>query len=508
MTLSLDLRSERCRRTYSMKLKDLLHDIGTKTVSGPDDVDVTHIAYDSRKVGPGGMFVCVSGLHSDGHKFVREAISSGAVAVVVDRSVQVEGAARIQVPDSRKALALIACSFYGHPSRRLKIAGITGTNGKTTVSYLAQSICSQAAIRAGVIGTIGYDVGDAKLKGSHTTPEAPEFQQLLSRMVAHGITHAAVEVSSHALALRRSYGTEFDVVVFTNLTRDHLDFHGTFEEYKKAKLRLFAGAERGAAGNGQPTAILNLDDPFFGALAEAAGERIVAYSVSKDADLMARDVELFSGGSAFSVTWKGREWGIRLSLPGLFNVMNALAAFGVGASFGIDERKIVSGLEAVKGVKGRLEVVDRGQAFSVFIDYAHTPDALGNVLRTVREITKGSLICLFGCGGDRDRGKRSEMGRVSGALADFTVITSDNPRSEEPLSIIAEIEEGMLEAGGHYEIVSDRREAIGRAIARAREGDSVLIAGKGHEDYQILGDRVIHFDDREMAEEFLDKQLQ
>jgi UDP-N-acetylmuramoyl-L-alanyl-D-glutamate--2,6-diaminopimelate ligase len=488
-----------------MKLKDLLKNLETRAVSGLDSVDVTNITYDSRKVGPGAMFVCVSGLHSDGHRFVRDAVSSGAVAVVVERDVQVDGAVRVLVPDSRKALALIACGFYGDPSRRLKIAGITGTNGKTTVSYLAQSICSQAGIRAGVIGTIGYDVGDAKLKGSHTTPEAPEFQELLRRMVAHGITHAAVEVSSHALALRRSYGTEFDAVVFTNLTRDHLDFHGTFEEYQKAKLRLFTRAERGTSEKGQPMAVLNLDDPFFDALAEVAGDKMIAYSISKVADLRARDLELFSGGSEFSIVWKGQNLRVRLSLPGVFNVTNALAAFGVGVCFGIEERQIVRGLEAVKGVRGRLELVEKDQAFSVFIDYAHTPDALSNVLRTVREITTGNLICVFGCGGDRDRGKRSEMGRVSGAIADYTIITSDNPRSEEPLSIIAEIEKGILETKGRYEVIPDRREAIRHAIARAREGDSVLIAGKGHEDYQILGNKVINFDDREVAAGFLRK---
>jgi len=486
-----------------MKLKDLLKGLETKAVSGLDNVDVTNIAYDSRKVGPGAVFVCLSGLHSDGHRFVRDAVSLGAVAVVVERDVQVDGAVRVLVPDSRKALALLACRFYGDPSRRLKIAGITGTNGKTTVSYLVQSICSQAGIRAGVIGTIGYDVGDVTLKGSHTTPEAPEFQELLSKMVAQGITHAAVEVSSHALAFGRSYGTEFDVVVFTNLTRDHLDFHGTFDEYQKAKLRLFTGAERKTWKKGPPTAILNLDDPFFDALAEVAGDKMIGYSISKAADLRVGDFEHFSGGSKFSIVWRGQNLEVRLSLPGVFNVMNALAAFGVGVCFGIDERQIVRGLEAVKGVRGRLELVERGRAFSVFVDYAHTSDALSNVLRTVREITKGNLICVFGCGGDRDRGKRSEMGRVSGALADYTIVTSDNPRSEEPFSIITEIEKGILETKGRYEIIPDRREAIRHAIARAREGDSVLIAGKGHEDYQILGNKVVHFDDREVAAEFL-----
>lgn len=327
-------------------------------------------------------------------------------------------------------------------------------------------------------------------------------------MVTQGITNAAVEVSSHALVLRRSYGTEFDTVVFTNLTRDHLDFHGTFEEYSRAKQMLFDPSERGASTKGRPAAILNMDNPLFEVLARTAGGNVVSYSTSKNADLAVRDVELLPGGSTFYIDWKGGKHLVRLSLPGLFNVSNALAAFGVGVSFGIEESRIVSGLEAMKGVRGRLEAVDRGQDFTVFVDYAHTPDALSNVLKTVRQITKERLICVFGCGGDRDRGKRSEMGRVSGKLADYTVVTSDNPRSEEPLSIISEIERGILEVKGVYEIVPDRREAIGRAISLARTGDSILIAGKGHEDYQILGDKVIHFDDMEVAEEFLERLIQ
>lgn len=491
-----------------VKLSELLKALTEKKVSGSGDPVITQIAYDSRKVGPGSIFVCIVGLISDGHKFIREAISSGAVAVVVDRDVQLEGAVKIVVPDSRKALAMLSCSFYGHPSRKLKMAGITGTNGKTTVSYLIQSICSQAAFKAGVIGTVGYDVGDIKLKGSHTTPEAPEFQELLSRMVAQGITHAAVEASSHGLVLRRTYGTEFDAVVFTNLTRDHLDFHGTFDEYEKAKLMLFDTAERGFSTKGEPAAILNIDDPFSKNLAKAVRGRMITYSSKRDADLSARKIELLAGSSGFLLAWKGKEIPITLPLAGLFNVMNALAAFGVGIALGIEECHITRGLETAAGVRGRLELVNKGQAFSVFVDYAHTPDALENVLKTVREITRGKLISVFGCGGDRDRGKRSEMGRISGTLADFTFITSDNPRSEEPLSIIAEIEKGMLDAKGRYEIVPDRREAIRSAIAAAREGDSVLIAGKGHEDYQILGDRVIHFDDREVAMEFIGDRQQ
>ena len=488
-----------------MRLKEVLRDLESKTVTGPDDVDITQVAYDSRKVKPGALFFSVAGLRTDGLAYVKDAVASGAAAVVVDRDVAVEGAVRALVPDVRKALALAACAFCGHPSRSLKTVGITGTNGKTTVSYLVRSVCAEAGFRAGVVGTIGYDLGDVRLKGAHTTPEAPDFQELLAGMLKRGMTHAAVEVSSHALAQRRSYGTEFDVVVFTNLTRDHLDYHHTFEEYRDAKLRLFTKAERGAALK-SPVCVLNADEESFPAFRDASaasGDRVCTYSLAGTADVAASDVELQPGGSSLSIVWKGRALRVRLAIPGVFNVMNALAGFGAGVSLGMDAAKVVAGLEALKGVRGRIERVDRGQDFSVFIDYAHTPDALGNVLRTVRQITKRELICVFGCGGDRDRGKRSQMGAVAGGLADRTIITSDNPRSEEPLSIIAQIEEGVKQTGGRYSVVPDRREAIKSALACAGPGDSVVIAGKGHEDYQIIGSEVRHFDDREVAEEFL-----
>ncbi len=486
-----------------MKLPELLDDLVAEVTPVADEVEVTHVTYDSRKIGRGGVFVCIPGLHRDGHEFAPAAVSSGAVAVVMERDLELKGAVRVLVPDSRKALAELSCRFYGEPSRKLKVIGITGTNGKTTVSYLVKSICSEAGLKAGVIGTIGYDLGDLNLKGPHTTPEAPEFQELMAKMVELGITHAAVEVSSHALALRRTYGTEFDVVVFTNLSRDHLDFHGTFEEYKNSKLKLFDSEERGAPRKGRPTAVVNLDDECSEAFIEAAGEKRMTYSISRDADVRGGDVELFPEGSTFSVFWKGEHFEIKLSMPGIFNVMNALAAFCVGASVDLEAHQIIRGLQAVKGVPGRLERIDRGQDFSVFVDYAHTPDALSSVLKTVRDITEGELICVFGCGGDRDKGKRSEMGRVVGTIADLSIITSDNPRSEDPLAIIASIEEGASQVNARYTVVPERREAIVFALESAKRGDSVVIAGKGHEDYQILGEQTIHFDDREVAEEVL-----
>ncbi|MFH0777340.1 MAG: UDP-N-acetylmuramoyl-L-alanyl-D-glutamate--2,6-diaminopimelate ligase [Candidatus Eisenbacteria bacterium] len=491
-----------------MKLRRLLEGAGLRSGTGIPEVDVTQVAYDSREVGPGGVFVCVSGLHKDGYEFVREAVSRGTVAVVLDRDMPVEGAVRVLVPDARVALASLACQFYGHPSRRLKLVGITGTNGKTTVSYLVKAICTEAGLRVGVLGTIGFKFGDVDLKGSHTTPEAPEFQGLLARMVGEGITHAAVEVSSHALAMRRSYGTEFDAVVFTNLSRDHLDFHGTFEEYKRAKLKLFVDEERGVGEKRKPFAILNQDDPAFSEFAQAARENIVTYGTSEAAQVRATQVEVLPEGSIFHVLWSGEDLQVRLSLSGAFNVTNALAAFAVGVSLGLEAHQVVRGIQSVRGVKGRLERVHKGQSFSVFVDYAHTPDALSNVLKTARPITEGDLICVFGCGGDRDRGKRSQMGRVSGELADYTVITSDNPRSENPLAIIAQIEEGIRGANARYVVIPDRREAIGHALGTAKPADSVLIAGKGHEDYQVLGDRTVHFDDVEVAEEVLLRQVQ
>jgi UDP-N-acetylmuramoyl-L-alanyl-D-glutamate--2,6-diaminopimelate ligase len=486
-----------------MKLPELLKDLGAEVAPVPGDVDVTHVAYDSRKIGRGGIFVCIPGIHRDGHEFVPAVVASGAVAVVVEREVEVRGATRILVSDSRKALAALSCRFYGNPSRKLKVVGITGTNGKTTVSYLVSSICSEAGLKTGVIGTIGYDLGDVNLKGPHTTPEAPEFQELMAKMVDLGITHAAAEVSSHALAQRRTYGTEFDIVVFTNLSRDHLDFHGTFEEYKSSKLKLFKHEERGVSGRSEPTAVVNIDDDCSGAFLEAAGEKRMTYSIRREADVRGGDVELFPEGSTFSVFWRGEHLRVKLSVPGVFNVMNALAGFCVGASLDLDAHQIVRGLQAVRGVPGRLERIERGQDFSVFVDYAHTPDALSSVLRTVRDITENELICVFGCGGDRDKGKRPEMGRVVGTLADHSIITSDNPRSEDPLSIIANIEEGAKEARARYTVLPERREAIARALQSARRGDSVVVAGKGHENYQILRDETIHFDDREVAEEIL-----
>ena len=488
-----------------MRLKELLKEIEPSTVTGPDDVDITQVAYDSRKVKPGALFFSVAGLRTDGLAYAKDAVASGAAAVVLDRDVEVAGATRVLVPDVRKAMAQAACAFHGHPSRALKIVGITGTNGKTTVSYLVRSICSEAGFKAGVAGTIGYDLGDLKVKGAHTTPEAPDFQELLANMLKRGMTHAAVEISSHALAQRRSYGTEFNAAVFTNLTRDHLDYHHTLEEYRDAKLRLFTKAERGAVRK-SPVCVLNADDPSFAAFRDASaasGDPVCTYSLVAAADVAAKNVELLPGGSSFSIVWKGKALPVRLSIPGVFNVTNALAGFGAGISLGIDPAKVVAGLEALEGVRGRIERVDVGQDFSVFIDYAHTPDALGSILKTVRQITKRELICVFGCGGDRDRGKRSEMGAVSGSLADRTIITSDNPRTEEPLSIIAQIEEGMKQTRGRYSVVPDRREAIRTALSLAGSGDSVVIAGKGHEDYQIVGTEVLHFDDREVAEEFL-----
>jgi UDP-N-acetylmuramoyl-L-alanyl-D-glutamate--2,6-diaminopimelate ligase len=485
-----------------MKLKELLKDVGASDVSGPTDVEIAQIAYDSRKVKSGALFVCIAGLRADGHTFVKDALASGAVAVVTDKDVRVDGATRVLVKDARKALAAISCGFFGNPSRRLKVIGITGTNGKTTVSYLVRAMCEAAGSRAGVIGTIGYDLGDVKLRGAHTTPEAPDFQELLYRMLGQGITHVAAEISSHALALRRSYGTEFDVVVFTNLSRDHLDFHGTFEEYRTSKLRLFDASERGASEK-SPTAVLNADDSSFEVFRKASGKKVCTYSTEKSADIRATDIELSPGGSTFSITWRGKALKVRLSLPGYFNVMNALAAFGGGVSLGLDEQQVLGGLESVRGVRGRMESVDKGQDFSVFVDYAHTPDALTNILRTVRQITSREIICVFGCGGDRDRGKRSEMGSVSGTLADCTIITSDNPRSEDPLAIIAQIEEGARSVGARYSVIPDRKQAIRAALVAAKAGDSVVIAGKGHEDYQIVGNEVRHFDDKEVAEKLL-----
>ncbi|GAB6875894.1 UDP-N-acetylmuramoyl-L-alanyl-D-glutamate--2,6-diaminopimelate ligase [Thermaerobacter litoralis] len=492
-----------------VKLKDLIAVLPDKTVTGPADRVVAGITYDSRRVEPGFLFVAIRGLRYDGHSFIDEAVARGAAAVVGERALALEGVPYVQVPSSRLALGLLAAAFYGHPSSRLVLVGVTGTNGKTTTTHLIRWVLEAGGHPTGLIGTVHNIIGGRSLPVERTTPEAADLQRLLAAMRDEGMTHVVMEVSSHALSLQRVAGCAFDIGVFTNLTQDHLDFHASMEDYAAAKARLFARLGRnevpGTTKPGPKAAVINADDPWGRFMADRSSAPVITYGLRERADITAREVEVGPGGIRFVLVSGQGEVPVRLRLTGRFNVYNALAAAGAGLALGLDPGTVARGLESLPAVPGRLERIDRGQPFAVIVDYAHTPDGLENVLKGVRELAgQGRVICVFGCGGDRDRGKRPQMGAISARLADYTVLTSDNPRSEDPEAILDDIEAGVRQVpGAAYERVTERAAAIRRALELARPGDVVLIAGKGHEDYQIFADRTIHFDDREVAAEAL-----
>ncbi|NTU71767.1 MAG: UDP-N-acetylmuramoyl-L-alanyl-D-glutamate--2,6-diaminopimelate ligase [Coriobacteriia bacterium] len=469
---------------------------GTGAIAlGAADVAVSGVAYRSDRVSSGDLFVCVRGFSHDGHHFAADAVSRGAVALVVERELTGIGVPQFVVVDSREALARIAARFEGDPSASMAVIGITGTNGKTTTTYLVDAIMREAGHTTGVIGTVETRIGDRTLDASHTTPESRDLQHLLAEMRDEGVSAVAMEVSSHAIDLHRIDAVRFAVAAFTNLTQDHLDYHQTIEAYASVKRRLFTDFE-------VCTAVINIDDEYCRGLAAQLPE---AVTVGRDSAALVRaeDERLFAGGAAFElVTPHGRAH-IELPLAGAYNVSNALVAAACALSAGVDFQTVVRGLEAAPQVPGRLERVDCGQPFSVVVDYAHTPDSLEKALAAVRQVTEGKVIAVFGCGGDRDPAKRPLMGAAVARGADTAVVTSDNPRSEDPVGIILQVEDGMRGGEFDYVVEVDRRKAIRRALALAGPGDAVLIAGKGHEDYQIFADRTIHFDDREVAREEL-----
>jgi UDP-N-acetylmuramoyl-L-alanyl-D-glutamate--2,6-diaminopimelate ligase len=489
-----------------MPTTTLLDALPDKTVLGSLPAGVTGVAYDSRKVAAGALFVAIPGFKQDGRKFAADALGRGAAVVVAEGADPLPGsaAARVLVPSSREALARLADAYHGHPSRRLSVIGITGTNGKTTTSLLVEALLGAGGRPTGVIGTIQYRVGDQAEAASQTTPEALELQALLARMVEARVGGAAMEVSSHALSLSRVDGIEFDVAVFTNLTQDHLDFHKTLEAYRDAKARLFGLLAR--SRKPRRAAVVNVDDPAGAAMICAAEAdprvRILTFGLRTPALLRPRRWESGMDGITLEVVTPGGEVAITSALVGEHNVMNLLGAVGVGLALEMEPAQIGRTLSGVATVPGRFERVEAGQPFLVVVDYAHTPDALENVLATARKLLKpgARLGVVFGCGGDRDRGKRPIMGGIAARLADRAWVTSDNPRSERPEAILAEIETGIpATAAGRHESVADRRRAIQGAVGWAREGDVVVIAGKGHETYQIVGSEVLPFDDREVA---------
>ncbi len=495
-----------------------------------EDVAIRGIAYDSRRVGKGDLFVAVRGMLHDGHTFLPQAVANGAVAVVVEEKSPGLPVPQLVVENSRRALGSLAAAFYDQPSRKLRVAGVTGTNGKTTTAGFLRSIMEAGGERTGLIGTVETIVGGGREEPERTTPESADLQRLLAKMVEAKDAAVVMEVSSHALALNRVEACEFDLGVFTNLTQDHMDFHRTLEHYRQAKGKLFAALGMEATMDDSrcvknlratpsrtatfPTtsksknyprgAALNLDDPSSQYFLGLTRVPVLFYGFSPGATIRAKSLKLGTQTTAFTLVLPGVETQVNLRLPGRFNVANALAAATAAHLAGISLEAIVDGLEGFNGVRGRMERVVEGQEFTVLVDYAHTPDGLEKVLTAVREVAKGRVIVVFGCGGDRDRGKRPLMGGIAARLADFVFLTSDNPRSEDPRAILAEVEAGFREARkGSCAVVEDRSQAIQAALEMAQGEDVVLIAGKGHEGYQLFRDRRVPFDDVQVAKSVL-----
>ena len=481
-----------------MRLNELIEEIAVSSVVGDPTVEVTGVQYDSRSVEPGSVFVAIRGARADGNSFVNEALARGAVAIVSENPPG-PSPAWIQVPSDRRALAACAAAFYRRPTSRLSLIGITGTNGKTTTAHLVESIVQSTGFPVALLGTIDYRVPGFRAAAVRTTPEAPDLEKLFTRAVDAGCRYAVMEVSSHAIAMHRVAEMDFDVAAFTNLSREHLDFHGTMEQYFETKKKLFTGL----GGVAPEVAVLNRDDPFFASLAAAGNKRLLSFGMTRDADIHPVSSQLKGRRiEARFATPSGNVF-LKSSLLGRGNLYNISTALGIGIALDLDLDAIAGGIEAVEGVPGRFENIDCGQDFRLIVDYAHTDDALARVLDAVREITSGRVIVVFGAGGDRDRDKRARMGEVAGRLSDLSIVTSDNPRNEDPLSIIAMIEEGLRRANGPHESVPDRRKAIAVAVAAARPGDTVVIAGKGHETVQTIGSESLPFDDRKIARELL-----
>lgn len=489
-------------------VKQLLSLLPHANVEGNIDVAIEALAHDSRCVVPGTLFVCIAGFKTDGHNYIMQAYKQGAVAVIVEKTIEnlPQDLTVITVVDTREAIKGIAPYFFDYPSRKLRMIGVTGTNGKTTTTYLLKSILQEAGYQVGVIGTIQNSIGDRIVPSKNTTPDVIDLQSLLAEMVDQSMDYVVMEVSSHALALERVVGCEFDVGIFTNMTRDHLDFHMTFENYLAAKAKLFQSLSAADNQKDKKTAIINIDDEAATAIVANTACTAITYGIHGNGDLKAEETDIQANGTAFSIVGSFGTMDLKLKITGLFNVYNVLSAVGAALAEGINPAMIKNALEKFQSVPGRFELVNAGQDFSVIVDYAHTPDGLENILQTAQQIARKRIIVVFGCGGDRDRTKRPIMGKLAAVYGNIVIATSDNPRSEDPEFILAEIETGIKEGltpGKVYEKITDRRQAIARAVELASTDDIVIIAGKGHEDYQILRDRTISFDDKEVVKEII-----
>ncbi|MBV9462784.1 MAG: UDP-N-acetylmuramoyl-L-alanyl-D-glutamate--2,6-diaminopimelate ligase [Verrucomicrobiae bacterium] len=489
-----------------MILKQLLASVPVASSHGSLQTEVTGIQYDSRRVTPGQVFVALRGERTDGHQFVEQAIHQGAAAVVVEKQGFTSSrVTSVQVTDTVEALAKLSAAFYEHPTQALKMIGVTGTNGKTTTTFMIKSLLENHDLPSGLIGTIRYELGERQIPADRTTPQSSDLQQMFAQMRRCGCKAAVMEVSSHSLSQKRVAGIDFDVAVFTNLTQDHLDYHKTMDAYFEAKAILFAGLGQGRKT--EASAVINADDSYAARFKKSvpAGIRTLTYGIESDADFKASDLKLTLSGADFALEAEGAKWPVHLPLCGRYNVSNALAAIAAARALGLPLKSLATCLKDVPQVPGRMEAVRAGQPFHVFVDYAHTDDALRNVASTLKEIGEGRLLLVFGCGGNRDEGKRPKMGRVASELADYSIITSDNPRREDPAAIARAIEQGFAESSKR-EVILDRQKAIARALELARPGDCVLIAGKGHETYQEFEDTRVPFDDRDCAAAILKRQ--
>ncbi|MCL5065440.1 MAG: UDP-N-acetylmuramoyl-L-alanyl-D-glutamate--2,6-diaminopimelate ligase [Firmicutes bacterium] len=487
-----------------MRLKILAQGVTDVDWIGDPDCEVRGVQYDSRQIDPGDLFCAVPGFRTDGHLYCQEAKNRGAVAMLVERAEAVPaGLSGMVVKDVRRAMAQVSDAFFGSPSRRLWMVGVTGTNGKTTVTHLVRSILEAEDIPCGLTGTVHTLIGPEVFKVVRTTPEAPDLQRILRHMADRGMKAAVMEVSSHALALKRVADVRYDVAVFTNLTQDHLDFHKDFEDYYQAKAQLFRGLGHDI-DKGPKAAVINCDDPYSVRFAQEVTVPVVTYGLSHEADIRGEQLKIGGSGVEFVAVFPdGHRQPVSFGMTGRFNVQNALAAMAVGYVRHINPQVMAKALAHSPGVPGRFERIDVGQPFTVIVDYAHTPDGLENVLLTAREFALGRVMVVFGAGGDRDQGKRGMMGQVAGRHADWTMLTADNPRSEDPQDIIAQMEHGLSSVGGQWAVELDRERAIRKVLLEAKPGDVILIVGKGHETYQIYRDATIHFDDREVARQVL-----
>ncbi len=481
-----------------MLLKKLIEGLKVVSVKGNLDVEISNIAHDSRKARNGSLFVCIEGFKVDGHNYIPLAIENGASALLVQKEVEVpENITVVRVEDTRYGLAHVADAFFEHPSGKFDLVGVTGTKGKTTTTYMIKSVLESAGQKVGLIGTIANRIGNEVIPTERTTPESYDLQALFSEMVEKNVASVVMEVSSQGLELHRVSCSEYKIGVFTNFSQDHIgpNEHSTMEEYFNAKMKLFNMTDIG---------LVNIDSSYGEEVLRRASCKTYTYGIEKEANIKATAIVLHPDSVEFTVNTPWGDEEIKVNIPGKFSVYNALAAIGTCCLMGIGFDAIREGLRNVS-VPGRAEVIETGKSFTVMTDYAHTPDSLENILSTVKGFAQGRVVSVFGCGGDRDKTKRPLMGEISGKIADFTIITSDNPRTEEPAGILRDIEEGMKRTEGTYVTVIDRREAIKYAMQNARPGDVIVLAGKGHETYQIFKDKTIHFDEREVVQEILEE---